>query len=80
MQPKMRQEFDADRTEGALAMSRVKTEQNQHEMQCGICFGTFFVDNVTNENVIRGIELGRDNPFVCDDCRAAYEEAADQAR
>ena len=80
MQPKMRQEFDGDRVEGTTAISRVKTKQNQHEIKCGICFGTFFVDNVTYQNVLRGIELGRDNPFVCDDCQAAYEEAADHAR
>jgi hypothetical protein len=80
MQPKMRQEIDADLNEGKGGMTKIKTDQNQHEIQCGICFQNFFVDNVTHENVTRGIELGRDNPFVCDECQLAYQEAADEAR
>jgi hypothetical protein len=80
MQTKMRQEIDADLNEDKGRATRLRTEQNQHEIPCSICSQNFFVDNVTYENVARGIELGRDNPFVCPDCQIAYDEAADENR
>ena len=80
MQPKLRKEIDADLNEGKGLPTKVRTEQNQHEIPCSICSEHFFVDNVTYENVARGIELGRDNPFVCHDCQIAYDEAANENR
>jgi len=80
MQPKMRQEKDADLTESKAGMTRVKTEQNQFPMKCGTCFEDYFVDNVTFENVTRAIKTGIDNPFECDDCQRDYDEAASETR
>lgn len=80
MEPKLRKEIDADLNEEKGLPTRVRTEQNQHEIPCSICFQNYFVDNVTYENVTRGVEMGRDNPFVCTDCQVAYDEAANEGR
>lgn len=78
MQPKMRETIDADLHENQVRASRIKTEQHPYELKCGICFGDYFVDNVTHAATARSIELGLDNPFVCDECQLEFEEAAHQ--
>ena len=47
---------------------------NQSELICGVCGGTYYVDNVTFQQAITAMEEGLDNPFCCDDCQEDCEE------
>ena len=51
--------------------SRVGT--NQFELTCGICAGTFFVDENTFRHAVSAVEQALDNPFCCDECEEEYE-------
>ncbi|MBX7055723.1 MAG: hypothetical protein K1X36_12270 [Pyrinomonadaceae bacterium] len=74
MQTRLRQEFDSDRTENFVSIAELRTGRNTHEIMCGVCFRPHFADDTTYESICRSIEQGLDNPFVCDDCQAAYDE------
>jgi hypothetical protein len=47
---------------------------NQHELVCGLCNGTYYVDDVTFQQALSAMEEGDDNPFCCDECEADQEE------
>ena len=47
---------------------------NESELICGVCGGTYYVDDVTLRQAMSAIQKGLDNPFCCDDCEAELEE------
>jgi hypothetical protein len=47
---------------------------NQMELLCAFCNQTYYVDDVTFQQVMSAMEEGMDNPFCCDDCEEEYEE------
>ena len=51
-----------------------RTGPNQHELECGFCGATYYVDEAIFDRVSSAIEQGFDNPFCCDDCESEYEE------
>ncbi len=69
-----REEFDADRSEGINAATKIRTDTNRFELNCSICNGVFFVNEETLENANRAMKRGDDNEFVCSDCRQEYED------
>ena len=53
--------------------TRYKVGANQSELVCGVCGGTYYVDDATLEHAIGAMEKGFDNPFCCEECEADYE-------
>ncbi len=75
---RIREEFDADRSEEFARESKIRTELHDHAVPCSICFATLYVDKETSDHISRAIEAGLDNPFICSECSEEYEEAAAQ--
>lgn len=75
MQTRLRAEFDGDRNEDVIGISDYRTDHNTHEILCSECFRPFFADQAAFESISRAIEEGIDNPFLCDDCEAIYDDA-----
>lgn len=73
---RLREEYDASRTENAMEISSFPTEKNQYEVFCDMCGEVYFVDELTFEKVGHALREGFDNPFVCDECRGEADEAA----
>jgi hypothetical protein len=53
--------------------TKYKVGVNQSELVCGVCGGTFYVDDLTLEHAIVAVEEGLDSPFCCEECEAEYE-------
>lgn len=73
---RIREEFDADRTESVMQVSEYPTEKTQFEVFCDMCGEVFFVDEITFEKVSHALREGFDNPFVCEDCLGEIDEPA----
>lgn len=73
-----RAQFDANQTEDRGTYTEYPTDENQYNVNCGICNQSLYVDKQQYESVVRAIEEGLDNPFVCDDCREEYAELEHQ--
>ena len=69
-------EHDGDISIEDVCITDYATEQNRNQLNCGVCNGTFYADDVTFQGISRVIEQGLDNPFMCDVCREEYEEMA----
>lgn len=76
MQTGTREEIDADLGERYVDISDYRSGTNQHEIDCGTCGKVYYTNNVTHENILRTIEQGLDNPFVCDDCQQEIDAEA----
>lgn len=70
----LRSFYDADRAEDFKQPTAFQTERSQNEVYCSVCGEMFFVDDISFENISRAVENTLENPFVCEDCRSAYEE------
>jgi hypothetical protein len=53
-----------------------KTEHNQHEVRCGMCGSTLYVDEETFRFVQDAIKAGLDDPFRCAKCKEEYDDLA----
>lgn len=73
---RIREEFDADRSEEFAKESKIRTDLQDHAVPCSLCFATFYVDKETADHISRAVEAGLDNPFVCSECSEEYEETA----
>jgi hypothetical protein len=80
MQARLREEFDADRVESPGTATEYMTEQNRFEISCGTCFKTLYADSETSESLLRSIEEGLDNPYLCGECQEEFEEEAYEKR
>ena len=49
------------------------TEQNEHEVRCGMCARAIYVDEETFHSGNEAIESGLDNPFRCETCAEEYD-------
>jgi hypothetical protein len=52
------------------------TEQNEHEVRCGMCAREFYVDDKTYDAGNLAIESGLDSPFRCEVCAEDYDDLA----
>lgn len=52
------------------------TERNEHEVRCGMCARTAYVDEETFRSVSEAIESGLENPFRCELCEEEYDDLA----
>ena len=80
MHTRLKEEIDADLNENNGGVTDYKTRRNQFEINCGVCFKTFYADKETFESLNRAIEQALDNPFLCSDCQRDYEESAVEDR
>lgn len=71
---RLRSYYDGDRDENFSLPTNHQTERNRHELYCGLCGESFFVDDFVFEDITRVIEETLENPFVCEDCLEEYEE------
>jgi hypothetical protein len=71
-----REQFDADRTDTIEAYSQTPYGIYQHNLNCSNCNQSLYVDKETYKRVLRSIEEGLDNPFLCDECQSEYEDLA----
>ena len=76
---RLRSFYDADRAENFSAPTNSRTAENRHEVFCGLCGETFYVDDSIFEHVNKEIEATMENPFVCEDCLEEYQELAHRA-
>lgn len=53
-----------------------KTERNGHEVRCGMCGKTIYVDEETFSFVSDAINAGFDDPFRCELCNEEYDDLA----
>ena len=74
------EDVDADRIENLVTVTDYMTDQNKYEISCGPCFKTLYADRQTSEGLLRSIEQGLDNPFMCNDCQLELEEEAYETR
>ena len=56
--------------------TKFKKGVNKSELNCSVCGGTYYVDDVTFSQAMSGMCDGLDNPFCCEDCQSEYEELA----
>lgn len=50
------------------------TERNEHEVRCGMCARTVYVNEETYGFVKEAMESGLDNPFRCEICAEEYDD------
>ena len=71
----LRSRLDLDEQRGRiLEATTYPTGSNQHELECGFCGATYYVDKVAFDQFAAAIEQGFDNPFCCSECEGEYEE------
>ena len=58
------------------ATTSFKTQQNQHEVRCGMCGSIIYVDEETFSFVQDAIKTGLDDPFRCARCKEEYDNLA----
>ncbi len=76
MKAALRAEIDGDLSENYVSITDYKTNLNHHQINCVDCAKVFYADTATYEGIVRAIEQGLDNPFICEDCRQEYDELA----
>ena len=59
---------------GFIAAPSIMTDDNQHEVRCGMCARSVFVDEETYRFSSDAIESGLDNPFRCELCAEEYDD------
>ena len=52
------------------------TDENQHEVRCGMCAKELFVDEDGYRLYMEAINSGLDNPFRCEVCNEEYDDLA----
>lgn len=72
---RIRAEFDADRAEKP-APALYATAENRFAIPCSICGRDYYFDAEAKAEIDRVWEESGENPFVCAECEAAYEESA----
>lgn len=50
------------------------TERNEHEVRCGMCARSVYVNEETYSFVKEAMESGLDNPFRCEVCAEEYDD------
>jgi hypothetical protein len=52
------------------------TDNNQHEVRCGMCAKELYVDDEGYRLYMDAINSGLDNPFRCEVCNEEYDDLA----
>lgn len=65
---------DANKAPAYRGPTAFKTERNTHEVHCGMCGATIYVDQGIYTFAQEGIQAGLDNPFKCENCEREYDD------
>ena len=57
-------------------VSSTMTDDNQHEVRCGMCARELYVDDEGYRLYSEAINSGLDNPFRCEVCNEEYDDLA----
>ena len=71
----LRPQIDQNR-QTATGPTSFLTERNEHEVRCGMCARTVYVNEETYRFASEAIESGLDNPFRCEVCAEEYDDLA----
>ncbi len=59
-----------------IAPTAIMTDNNQHEVRCGMCARELYVDDEGFRLYMEAINSGLDNPFRCEICDEEYDDLA----
>lgn len=59
-----------------VAAKSIMTDDNQHEVRCGMCARELYVDDDGYGLYMEAIGSGLDNPFRCEVCSEEYDDLA----
>lgn len=59
-----------------IAPTPIMTDENKHEVRCGMCARELYVDDEGYRLYMEAINSGLDNPFTCETCREEYDDLA----
>ena len=59
-----------------LTAASIMTDDNQHEVRCGMCAKELYVDDEGYRLYMEAINSGLDNPFRCEVCNEEYDDLA----
>jgi hypothetical protein len=65
-----------DQNQGRVAATSIMTDNNQHEVRCGMCAKELYVDDEGYRLYMEAINSGLDNPFRCEVCNEEYDDLA----
>jgi len=71
----VRSHIDQDQLSVVAARS-IMTDDNQHEVRCGMCARELYVDDEGYALYMEAINSGLDNPFRCEVCNEEYDDLA----
>lgn len=54
--------------------SSTMTDEQQHEVRCGMCARELYVDDEGYRLYMEAIDSGLDNPFRCEVCNEEYDD------
>ena len=57
-----------------VSPTSVMTDNNQHEVRCGMCAKELYVDDEGYRLYMEAITSGLDNPFRCEVCNEEYDD------
>lgn len=59
-----------------ITAKSVMTDENQHEVRCGMCARELYVDEDSHRLYSEALTSGLDNPFRCEVCSEEYDDLA----
>jgi len=59
-----------------IAATSMMTDENQHEVRCGMCARELYVDEDAHRFYSEALISGLDNPFRCEVCSEEYDDLA----
>ena len=62
--------------QGRVAATSIMTDNNPHEVRCGMCAKELYVDDEGYRLYMEAINSGLDNPFRCEVCNEEYDDLA----
>jgi hypothetical protein len=66
----------AQEQSSVIAARSIMTDDNQHEVRCGMCAKELYVDDEGYRLYMEAINSGLDNPFRCEICNEEYDDLA----
>lgn len=61
---------------GIVTAPEIMTDDDQHEVRCGMCARELYVDDDGYRLYCEAINSGLDNPFRCEVCSEEYDDLA----
>ena len=72
----LRSYIDQNQERTGAAVTSIMTDDNQHEVRCGMCAREMNVDDEGYRRYMDAIQSGLDNPFLCEVCNEEYDDLA----